>query len=172
MRKLAIVGLSRGSINAPFNDKSFEIWTLNRGCRLYKKKRIDKYFDLHDWEESNYLPDYLSFINETKYEFINTENYPLEGIIEQYGCFLKNSIPMILAYAGYKDYRDIYLWGCDKEEYEDNIEMGFSLYYILGQLRKEKRNVYLVNQFNLDDSEIYGFMNMERTRIPKGFYFK
>ena len=40
--KVAIVGLSRGSISAPFDDKSFEIWTLNRGCQIYKDKEDKK----------------------------------------------------------------------------------------------------------------------------------
>ena len=144
--------------------------TLTATClmQLYESG----YFDLHDWARANYLPEYLINIRYDKYEVISVDEYPLEEIINQYGCYLKNSIPMILAYAGYENFKEIYLWGCDREEYINNPEMGFSLYYILGQLRKEGRKVFIVNQFNLDNGEIYGFMNMKRYHIPEGFYFK
>jgi hypothetical protein len=171
--KVAIVAMWFTGGDAPFDDESFEIWTLNHGCDKFRDRRIDKYFDLHRWDVANYMPLFAAARDyEAGYEIITPENYPYQEIIAKYGCFLRNSIPMMLAYAGYLDRKEIYVYGLESLEYTESPEMGFSLYYILGALRAEGRKVWLMNQYTIDTGGIYGMVDLQKTQLGSGFYFK
>ena len=52
MRKIAIVGSSTGNDKAPFNDPSWEIWSLNNLYTGLQGKRFTRWFELHDFNMS------------------------------------------------------------------------------------------------------------------------
>ena len=174
LRKLAIVGCYFTSIDAPFDDPGFEIWTLNQNIEHLKDKRIDVYFDLHDWESANYRPDYVDLIpwDREGLEIINTVNYPYAEVCARYGFFWENSLPLMLGLAGHRDFKAIYLYGCEREEFITSPKMGWSLFHVIGALRREGCQVFFVNEYALDYSGIYGFKDLQKTSLGKGFKFK
>ena len=46
-RKIVILGKLKTKFDAPFDDKSWEIWCLNKHQDEKLIKRVDKWFDLH-----------------------------------------------------------------------------------------------------------------------------
>lgn len=171
-RRVALVGLTNTADFAPWDDDTFEWWTLNQGVRCFKGKHIDMYFDLHDWVSANYEPDYLPLVSELKCKVVTPDNYPYEKVWARYGAFLENSFPMMLYYAGLEDVKDIYIFGVNDGEFSDDKRAGWALYHAMGALRAEGRHVYLCNQYAMDYSGIYGFDNLQKTRLPQGFAFK
>lgn len=168
--KLAIVACYLTGHDAPFEDETFDIWTLNHGHKQYKGSRIDKWFDLHDWQQANYEPEYLDAVPaDPSYEVINTKNFPYFEVCAQYGYLWENSIPLMMAYAGCLGYHYIYLFGAESREFANTPKMGYSLYHIVGMLRAEGRKVYFVNQYVLDDSRIYGLGGLDYDWLPSGF---
>jgi hypothetical protein len=168
-RKVAMIGLAGGP--APWDDESFEIWTLNQAARLYKDKRIDLYFDIHDWGTANYEPDYLADAAVLDCAKVTPATYPYEEVKARYGLFLENSFPMMLYYAGIHGYEDLYLFGLNDSEFAGE-RAGLALYHAMGALRAEGRRVYLCNQYAMDYSGMYGYDNLQKTKLPEGFAFK
>ena len=171
--KCAIVGCYNTMADAPWGDKDFDIWILNRAIRDYAESGIAAWFDLHDWDGANYQPLYLGYVpDEPDFDIVSIDEYPYREIQDKYGYLWENSIPMMAAYAGLLDYKSIYMDGIEDGEFIDNPQMGFSLYHIIGALRQEGRKVYLCNYSRLDAGGLYGYKDMQKTRIPRGFYFK
>ena len=172
--KLAIVACYYTAIDAPYEDPGFTIWTLNQKTKVSEGKRIDAYFDLHDWATANYTADYVEDIPwDTAGEVITTESYPYAEVFARYGYFWENSIPLMLGLAGYRDFKSIYLFGCEAQEFIDTPKMGWSLFHVIGALRREGRKVFFANEYAMDYSGIYGFKDMQKTQIPRrGFKFK
>lgn len=168
--KVAIIACYSTGLDAPFEDETFDIWTLNHGVKVYRDRRIDKWFDLHNWYNANYSPEYLDWVlPNPPYEIVDTKNYPYTEIMERYGYLWSNSIPMMLAYAGYLGYKYIYLFGAERREFANTPEMGYSLYHVCGMLRAEGRKVYFANSYVLDDSAIYGLQDLSNDWLPAGF---
>ena len=67
--KLAIVALGESATLAPWEDKSYDIWTMNAGCQAYRDKRIDLLFDMHIWQSADYVPYYYLFLKERRNEY-------------------------------------------------------------------------------------------------------
>ena len=172
-KKVAIVGNYLTGKDAPWDDDSYDFWILNGDIKRIEDKRIAKWFDLHDWSIANYLPDYLRYVpaNPT-FDIVTMDEYPYREIMDRYGYLWENSIPMMMAYAGYLDYQYIYLFGGESSEFTDGPGMAASLYHIMGALRQEGRKVYLCNYAQMDIGGLYGFKDLQKTQIPAGFEFK
>ena len=171
--KVAIVGCYFSGNDAPWDDESFDMWTLNHGFRMYKDKRITVWFDLHDWDAANYQPQYLEDLpDKPKFKVIDTWGYPYKEIMARYGYNWENSIPLMMAYAGYLDYRSIYLFGLESVEFTDTPAMAANLYRVMGALRAEGRKVYICNDAAMDHGTVYGLHGLQKTALPGGFSFK
>lgn len=138
--KIAICGLSPAQLaDAPWSDKTWEIWSLNGGYMENNKNvlpRVDKWFDLHNEKNVDYLiagnydcpnhKDYSLYkewlienqkklIISEQYSFLEkTEIFPIKEIIKFFNTdFLRNSISMMIAYAimKYPDLEEIGVWG-------------------------------------------------------------
>ena len=97
--KVAILGKLQTKFKAPFDDKSFDIWTLNFHKDYDKLPRIDLLFDIH---EKNFNPK--ADIKRTNYPFEEAEM--LLG-----GNYFNNSISYMIAFAILKGYKEIVLYG-------------------------------------------------------------
>ena len=172
--KVAIVGCYPTRAEAPFDDDSFDIWTLNGDIRTYEEEHVHTWFDLHDWDIANYEPEYLDEIpDKPQFDIVNMDNFPYTTLSKRYGYFWENSIPMMMAYAGLQGYHYIYLFGLSEGgEFADNPQMVHNLFHVMGALRAEGRRVYLVNYSRLDTHDFYGYKDLQKTRIPVGFRFK
>lgn len=117
--KVAILGKLETKFKAPFDDDTWEIWTLNR--HREPLPRVDLWFDIHaykPYENAN----------------ITRENYPFKEAEELVGGqYYNNSIAYMIAYAILKGYKEIALYGmrfiADKErrngEYQNVRELLF-----------------------------------------------
>ena len=84
---------------APFEDKTWDIWTLNRHIDFDKLPRIDLLFDIH-----------AKSPNENAN--ITRKNYPFKDVEQLLGGqYFNNSISYMIAYAILKGYKEIALYG-------------------------------------------------------------
>ena len=97
MKKVAILGKLPTKFKAPFDDKDWDIWT----CNYHQEglPRISLWFDIHA-NNPNPIAD------------ITRANYPFEDIEEMLGGqYINNSFSYMIAYAVYKGYEEIALYG-------------------------------------------------------------
>lgn len=95
--KVAILGKLASKFNAPFDDDTWEIWTLN-----YHKEelpRISRWFDIH---ANN--PNPKADITRSNFPFKECEK--LVG-----GQYFNNTIAYMIAYAILNGYKEIALYG-------------------------------------------------------------
>lgn len=97
-KKVAILGKLNTKYKAPFDDKKWDIWSVNK--RPFEElPRVDKWFDLH-------LKPFSDGQDFTR------ENFPLEEVDEMLGGhYINNSISHVIAYAILQGYKEIALYG-------------------------------------------------------------
>ena len=122
--KVAIIGFATSSRDlAPFDDESYEIWTLNQ---LYRHvPRSTRHFDIHcNWEEDNVegtdhagwirdapIPTYMM---DAHSEFPNAVRYPIERVIEDAGIdYFTSTVAFEVALAMAEGFKEIALFGID-----------------------------------------------------------
>ena len=97
MKKVAILGKLPTKFKAPFDDKKWDIWTLN--WHKEELPRITTWFDIHA-NGANPRAD------------ITRKNYPFKAIEKMLGGqYINNTFSYMIAYAIYKGYREIALYG-------------------------------------------------------------
>lgn len=125
MKKVAIVGRGAGWEDAPFKDKSWEIWSLNN---LYRNiPRRTRWFDIHDNIQDR--PEHrkmLSKLNCPVYvlqecpDIPNSVMYPLEEVKREFFSnvnreqFFANSFSYMIALALYEGFGEIGLFGINQ----------------------------------------------------------
>jgi len=128
--KVAIVGFGETKDQAPFDDKSVEIWGLND---LYDSiPRWDRWFDIHDWETiSDVKQNRSKTVRTEKYKEMtcpiylmekwegipNAVKYPLKEIQDKF-CgggkgYFTNQVSYMIAFALYEGADEIGLYGVD-----------------------------------------------------------
>ncbi len=125
-----------------------ETWGLNNGYRqiMHMRGRLDKHFlshvqcyytddntPIYDWNEINKLSDAgVEVFNIHKVKGLKSKLYPLKAISEKFGTeYFGNTICYQLAYALYKGYNKIRIYGADMmTEDEYKLEKGGVEYFI------------------------------------------
>lgn len=98
-KKVAILGKLQTKFYAPFFDKTWDIWSVNKHSDEKQIPRVDLWFDLH-FEPYNKNADFTR------------ANFPLNEIDNMLGGhYFNNSISYLIAYAIYKGYEEIALYG-------------------------------------------------------------
>lgn len=125
MRRIAIVGTAPSSADeAPYDDKSWEIWSL--GANQTKIKRFTRWFELHTFhalECADALqPQRVEFFKKIGKDLtIGHENellpdatmYPKDEIVAKFGNYFTSSIAWMIALAIHEGAEEIGLWGID-----------------------------------------------------------
>lgn len=97
--KVAILGKLETRFKAPFDDLSYDIWSVNKRPNEKPLPRVDLWFDLH----------YEPF---TPNQDFTRDNFPFDEIDNMLGGhYFNNSISYLIAYAIYKGYKEIALYG-------------------------------------------------------------
>lgn len=97
MKKVAILGKLSTKLKAPFDNAEWDIWTCN--YHTEELSRITCWFDIHA-KNPNPKAD------------ITRANYPFKEIEEMLGGqYVNNSFSYMIAYAVYKGYEEIALYG-------------------------------------------------------------
>lgn len=98
-KKVALLGKLPTKFKAPFDDLSYDIWTLNKHIDEGHFKRIDEWFDIHS---KNISPKAT----------ITRSNYPFKEVESLLGGnFFNNTVSYMIAYAILKGYKQIELYG-------------------------------------------------------------
>lgn len=97
-KKVAILGKLSTKYKAPFDDKSWDIWGLNRRA-METLPRVDLWFDLH-------------FKPFTPGQDFTRANFPFEEIDKMLGGhYFNNTVSYLIAYAILQGYKEIALYG-------------------------------------------------------------
>jgi len=144
-RKIAIVGTSRTTMHlAPFDDPSWEIWTLGIG---YKKcPRTDRHFELHcmDTGEARWSDEYVAWLKSTDIPCVVQRltprcpagrEYPLDQVCETFGNYWTCSIALMIGAAMLEQPEEIGLWGADLAQDSEYAEQRPSVEYAVGLAR-------------------------------------
>jgi len=139
---------------APYNDKTWEIWALNRRLDLYS--RYDLHFELHN--TTNCHVNYSEFIKNNGCKtvvtgvdprFTEAIIYPKEEIIEKYGDFFTNSMSWMIAYAIEVGATDIGLWGIDCLDRVEYVQQRPSIMFMLGIAKGKGINLHFPEKCKL-----------------------
>lgn len=97
--KVAILGKLPTRNKAPFDDSGWDIWSVNKRPNEILLPRVNKWFDLH-------------FEPFTSDQDFTRDNFPFKEIEEMLGGhYFNNTISYVIAYAIYKGYKEIALYG-------------------------------------------------------------
>jgi hypothetical protein len=147
------MALSR--LSCPFDG---EVWGVNNGYRQAKQQNghLDKLFLSHgqvrdkdgdknfNWDEINALG--IEVINTHRCKHIkNLKLYPFKQIVKAFGCdYFSDTICYMLAYAIYKGYERIYMYGIDMMTTGEYWEEKGGVEYWIGYARG--RGVEVITQ--------------------------
>jgi hypothetical protein len=145
-RRIALVGTAPSScMDAPYDDESWEIWTL--GCNVETGKRITKLFELHtqdvleeagSWKE---LKPYLekmgkdTILGHANPLLPDATPFPKQEIIDLLGNYFTSSIAWMIGYAILQKPDAIGLWGIDMMGEEEYLNQRACCEYLLGIAR-------------------------------------
>ena len=164
-KKVAIVGCADSKDEAPFADKSFEIWGVNN--LFYHIPRWNRWFEIHTiTKDANgefmrrwvydfrgqpvkqYLADLAKMpvpvmMQKTWPEIPNSRAYPLKEITDAYGRYFTNTISYQLALAIYEGYEVIHVYGVDMAVGSEWTHQRASCEYFLGIIKGMGRELYI-----------------------------
>ncbi len=125
MRKICIIGGAPSAAEAPYDDKSWEIWGVSD--RHDYVTRADRWFELHSLltEDPDWADDWKKKLAKWTQdcELWDLKRFPVESIKQRFGTyFLTSTVAWMLALAIDEAVDEIELSGIDmehKEEYRD-----------------------------------------------------
>lgn len=179
--KVAIVGFSDTSRDlAPYDDESFEIWTL--GTQMRRAKRVTRGFELHSeaylqrvhgdgWPEYKALMQGLKcplYMQAESPDYPTSIAYPLEraskaafGIADPFGerkPLWTNSIQYMLVLAALEGATDVHVYGVDMSHRLEYVLQRHGVTFILGLMMGRGINIYLPPMCGLLHSDhVYGY---------------
>jgi len=114
MKKICILGKLQTKYEAPFDDKSWEIWAFNEHPDAKRIPRVDKWFNLHEYA-ADFDVDYT------------IKNFPFdmcENLVS--GQYFNNCLSYLIAFAILQDADQIKLYGCrfDSDDKERSCEFA------------------------------------------------
>jgi hypothetical protein len=111
--------------------------------------RIDLYFCFHN--------EPVDVFNKSDISYLDKHNYPLDKIIKKLGSrYFTNSIGYMIAFAIYRGYKNINIWGVDMEsDSEYSFERPCVTYWI-GQAEARGINVTIASGLT-DPFVLYGY---------------
>ena len=137
MKEVIILGMGATMVKCPYDT---ETWGVNKVYKMAKK--LDKLFGIDgrwypdgsprwDFDELNALDIPIVMLHHFP-EIKRLVHYPYNRIVERFGTeFFSNSICYMLAYAIYKNYRKIRMYGVDMVgQLEYQIERGGVEYWV------------------------------------------
>jgi len=127
IKKVAILGTVPHKLQAPFADKSFEIWAIAHACLGDPIPRCDKIFEIHKWDEIikwksdlawKFFPEAEIYLREKRPELPQAKVYPFDDIAKKFNifddrkeCLQTNSISWMIALAIDQGYKEIHVYG-------------------------------------------------------------
>lgn len=179
VKKVAIVGFASHWNQAPFDDKEFEIWSLNEaydmrmtdGSDPWVKPKAEgrlRWFEIHGRETeyagnpffhsrnaSNEHAAKMAALNCLVYmqkhwdDIPNSVEYPLQAMIAKYGGYYTNSISYMMALALSEGFQEIHIYGVDMAQGSEYAAQRPSCEYFLGIAKAAGVRVYMPQESDL-----------------------
>jgi len=172
-KKVAIVGKAPSSLGfAPYDDDTFEIWTLSDLVPCGQAKRYDRHFELHpvEWFEERatrgcrYLEwmqgidDKPLYLRQPHDALPNGVLFPKEAVVEKFGTYFTNTVSWMIAFAIYEGFEEIHVYGVDMACDDEYAHQRPSCEYFLGWAAGAGIKIYLPPESDLLKScSLYGF---------------
>jgi len=131
-----VIGQADSRKDAPFDDKSWEIWGLPWDTKL---RRVDRLFDMYDHQVM--VPD-KSYLKKAEKSGVvlymrepicrRSKKFPLDEIIEAYFDDFSCTLCYMVALAIYEGVDEIGLWGIDMEKMGEYETQRPAMYRWLG----------------------------------------
>lgn len=165
--KVAIVGTGMGCENAPYNDKSWEIWTLP-GLYTHKPE-VERVYEIHSAQtviECKPPKDKFEWMMENvnvchpslKTTFKDARVIDFEGLIEKYGPYFTSSISWMIAEAIEEEATDIALYGVTMSSDNEYGHQKPSVSRLLGWAEGKGIKVHLQKSCELLSAPfVYGY---------------
>ena len=174
--KLAIVGTSDSAKDAPYNDPSWEIWTLGRNHVWIP--RFDKWFELHSLKvllkakTQQIYYDHLKtsgdklYLVEPRFDCPDAKIFPKQEIIDKHGKYFTSSIAWMLIHAIEQNPEKIGIWGVDMRGDNEYAHQRPCIEYWLRMAQDKGINLYvhptssLLNGPSYCDDTYYDILDM------------
>lgn len=168
MRKIAIVGTAPNTLfEAPYHDKSWEIWSLNGAFE--RIPRYDLWFEFHSWQhclEEKLQPAYYANLLKTASEgklytiepfpdHPNPRIFPKQEVANLCGEYFTSSVAWMLALAIYEEATEIGLWGINMEGSHEYRKQRACCEYLLGFAKGRGIKITLPTQCPLLKGSLY-----------------
>lgn len=172
---IALLGTAPSSRDlAPFDDKSWEIWSCSPGNM--DVPRTDVFFEIHSMELIDREPSYGIFKawmqNQRKLylqraddpRFPNAKSYPLEWVLQKYGpYFFTSSIAYMLALAIEQKPEKIGIWGVDMSATDEYGYQRAGCHYFIQKARDAGIEIIVPPESDLlEPLPLYGFKEENR----------
>jgi hypothetical protein len=145
--KVAIIGKAPSSISlAPYNDESWEIWTLSDLPFTKEVPRWTRHFELHDprviinrgagqywkWLTEQPTNDKPIYMREMVPAIQAGVLFPWETIIAKYGGYFNNTVSWLIAFAIQSGVKELGVFGVDMAQSQEYLAQRPSCEYYLG----------------------------------------
>ncbi len=139
--KIAIVGLSPSSREAPWEDGEWELWGLPWDD--YGWPVFSRCFEMHDLrllesEHSKRKPDYMERLSHCQNLYMQdayfpfAKRYPFEEVAKTTGAYWNSSIAYAMAMAIHEGADEIGLWGVDMKGDDEYGYQKPNMEYLIG----------------------------------------
>lgn len=163
-KQVCILGTAETMKDAPFDDPSWEMWSIAPVIGTPGLKRVDRLLELHD--RDSWGPR-VAEINESKipvwmrkhYEEIPlSEEFPIERILGKFRRYFTNSISYLIAHAILEGYTDIALFGVHMANQTEYAKQRPSCEYFLGYAEALGINIWIPEEADmLKAARLYGY---------------
>jgi len=160
VKRCAILGSSRSVDDAPWNNKSIEIWAM---ASILGRPRYNRLFEMHDGTNKAVFDNMINagcpvYMRTVSPKVPNSVAYPLEPILAAFGRHFSNTISYMVALAIMEEYKEIFLYGVNMEYGSEYGLQKPSLDYVIGFARGMGIAVYIPDDSDVARThELYGY---------------
>lgn len=152
-KRLCLVGSGITRDDAPFNDPNAVIWST--ASVAVELPHTHLAFEMHN---DRYTPEHLNSLKVDAFMLMkpmptvhDSQRLPIEKLEEKYGKIFPGSMSMMLAWAAFKGWKKVYLYGIDLvTETEYGKQRPFFL-YLMGFLRGQGMEIVVSEGSGLED---------------------
>lgn len=177
MKTIALVGFADTKVDAPFDNKEIEIWSLNEfGLDL---PRCDYLFQIHNLDiiknnkkDPKHLDKLLKFegklFTQKSYKEIpNGKAYPFKKMVGKYGNIFSSTMDYMISYAIESGVGRIELYGMDMALYSEYQRQRPTFMYFIGLAKGKGIDVWIHPKSGLITYERYAMDGDTQLEIEK-----
>jgi len=171
-KKIAIIGKAPSSRNlAPYDDQSWQIWTLSNLVAAKEVPRWDVQFEIHGWpylqaaRNGDLYLNWLGqehqnpiYVAELRPEIPSGVLFPKDEIIRRFGTYFNNTVSWMMAFAITLEPEEIGVWGVDMAMATEYEAQRPSCEFFLGWIRGAGIKLHVPPESDLlKTPRLYGF---------------